>query len=166
MSFYSALILAANEGIQVPSPEAVRLILTEVGMVEPSDGEDDEFGNLTAHVKDLFRDPAAQAENDRFFRPDSIGLSEGVEVSSPEGDELYDGPGWSIHLHGQGYLWPWDLATLRDRVARTPALVRLRSAVEAEFGGRFVFPPTERAFLRSRLVDDSGRWLWFASESM
>ncbi len=164
VSAYSSLVLAANDGVWTPAPEVVREIFTAVGCVSSQTGGGGKFNNLSAHVRALFHDPTAIAENDRFFRPDSIGLSEGVEILSMDG--CYDGPGWSIRIHGHGYFWPWELAELRERVVYSPALVRLRSAIERRFGGRFIFPSVEEALLRSRLVDDNGAWLWFASESM
>jgi hypothetical protein len=163
MSFYSALVLAANDGVQPPTPEAVRSLLGELGLLDPQHA-DDRFGNLAAHVTDLFRDPAARAENDRFFCPDSIGLKAEVEVQSPDDD--YTGPGWCVTVHGNGYFFPWERADLRDRVVRSPALARLREAVEERFGGRFVFPPADEELLRARLIDGAGGWAWFASESI
>lgn len=163
MSFYSSLVLAANNGVQPPTPAGLRSLLGDLGLLDPQHA-DAEFGNLAAHVTDLFRDPAARAENDRFFCPDSIGLLAEVEVMSPDGD--YTGPGWCVTIHGNGYFFPWELSDLRDRVVRSPALSRLWAAVEEQFGGRFVFPAADEELLRSRLIGGSGGWAWFASESM
>jgi hypothetical protein len=163
MSFYSSLVLAANEGVRPPTPEAIRSLLGELGLLDPRSA-DDEFGNLAAHVADLFRDPAAHAENDHFFCPDSVGLLAEVTVQSPDGD--YTGPGWCVTVHGNGYFFPWELADLRGHAIRSPALARLRDAVEARFGGRFVFPPADEELLRARLIDWAGGWAWFASESV
>ena len=91
-------------------------------------------------------------------------MREGLEVMSYEGD--YIGPGWCVTIHGNGYFFPWELTDLRDRAIRSPALVRLREAVQTRFGGRFVFPPADEELLRSRLIDQAGGWVWFASESM
>lgn len=164
MSAYSSLVLAANEGIRTPAPEIVRGILTEVGIADIRPGRDDRFNNLSDHIKALFRDPTAYAENDRFFRPDSVGFSEGVRILSVDG--CFEGTGWSLKIHGHGYLWPWDRTDLRERVVLMPALVHLRAAIERRLGGRFLFPPADEALLRSRLVDENGAWLWFLSESM
>lgn len=163
MSFYSSIVLAANEGVRPPTLEAAHALLGELGLLDPRKAND-EFGNLADQVTALFRDPGALAENDRFFGPDSIRLSEGIEVLSPYGD--YTGPGWSVVIHGNGYFFPWGLSELRDRAVRSPALARLRAAVEERFGGRFVFPPADAELLRARLIDTAGGWAWFASESM
>src|SRR5262245_795374 len=108
MSFYSALVLAANDGVP-PTPDSVRSLLGDLGLLDPRFAND-EFGNLADHVANLFDDPAARAENDRFFCPDSIGLWSEIEVQSPDGD--YVGPGWCVRVHGNGYFFPWDLTDL------------------------------------------------------
>ena len=118
MSFYSALVLAANDGVRPPTPAAVRSLLGDLGLLDPRFA-DDEFGNLADHVTALFGDPAARAENDRFFCPDSIGLRSEVEVQSPDGD--YVGPGWCITVHGKRRLFlPVGVADLRDHCGSVP----------------------------------------------
>ena len=81
-------------------------------------------------------------------------------------DDAYDGPGWAVGIHGNGYPFPWEVTDLRDRVVRTPKLRALRHAVGERFGGRFVFPPAAESFLRERLIDTDGGWAWFISESL
>lgn len=162
MSAYSALILAANEGLRKPSPGQAISLFDELGLLRP-DGREDPFGNLADDITALFHDPAAQAENRRFFAPDSIGIADGVEVGGPDCE--YRGRGWSVRIHGNGYLFPWDLNTVRTRVLINTKLVRLRAELERRFGGRFQFP-TRRTELRERLIDLGDGWAWFLSESM
>ncbi|MBX9623111.1 MAG: hypothetical protein K2X82_04785 [Gemmataceae bacterium] len=179
MSFYSSLVLAANDGVRRPSGEEVTAVLAECGLHgpqygqwgfedPPNPGTEMAWGGLADHISDLFSDPAAAAENDRFFTPDTVGYyagAEGVQVHSPDGD--YIGPGWSINISGYGYFFPWEFADLRDRALRTHALARLKATVQERFGGRFVLPPGEDGdLLRSRLIDGVDGWLWFACESM
>lgn len=163
MSFYSSLVLAANGGGAPPTPDTVLPLLDELGLLDPHYARSP-FWHLAGHVTALFDDPAALAENDRFFCPDGIGLWGEVQVLADDGE--YSGPGWCVTVHGNGIFYPWELADLRDRAVRSPALARLRAAVEGRFGGRFVFPPADEEFLRSRLIDGAGGWAWFASESV
>jgi hypothetical protein len=81
-------------------------------------------------------------------------------------DASYEGPGHSIRIHGNGYLFPWEPSTLRERVTSTPKMQRLRRAVEDRFGGQFVFPAAAETALRNRWVDGDRGWVWFISESM
>jgi hypothetical protein len=163
MSFYSALVLAANDGIRKPSREAIQSLLGELGLFEPG-RFDDEFGNLAHEVIGLFADEEARAANDDFFRPDSISYSNEIEIQAPDGD--FTAQGCSLQIHGYGYFWPWDMGTLRARVVHTPKLQRLRQAVQERYGGRFVFPAAEESMLRERWIDGDSGWLWFSSESL
>jgi hypothetical protein len=163
MSFYSTLVLAANHGVGQPSPDVVCSVFRELGLLVPVPAEHG-FGNLADDIIALFEDRQAQAENRRFFCPDTIDFGPGVQVEGPDGD--YAGPGWSVRLHGQGYLFPWEISIVRERVVRTPKLVALRAALQDRLGGRFIMPPTDAAFLRERLIDGEGGWAWFVSESM
>ena len=162
MAIYSCLVLAANVEVRPPSPSAFRTLLSALNLLDGESTKED-HGNLADHVGALFHDAEARAENDRFFFPNGIGHLEELEIQSPEGD--YFGPGWCIDIHGWGYFYPWSLADLRDRVTNSPSLVRLKQAVEREYGGWFVFPTADEKLLRSRLIDASGEWAWFASES-
>ena len=162
MSIYSALVLAANEGVEPISPHDFRNLLNGLSLIHP-EATDDDWGNLADNVVDLFRDAEAQTANDRFFRPQSISLMEPVEIHAPDGD--YSGPGWCVQIHGYGYFFPWELSDLQKRVVNTPALLALQTAVEQRFGGRFTFPETDESRLRARLIDGKGAWTWFASES-
>jgi len=163
MSFYSALVLAANDGVRPPSPAAASCLLDELGLLDRANA-DAELGNLASDITDLFADEAAKAENDRFFCPDSIEFAASVEIDAPDG--AFEGSGCCVRIHGNGYLFPWDATTLRDRVTRSPKLLRLRQVVGELFGGRFVFPAADDSLLRLRWIDGEEGWMWFASESM
>src|SRR5687767_7319779 len=119
MSFYSALVLAANEGVRVPSVKEIDGLFRKLGLVKHH--ATDTIGNLADDIRGLFNDPAAMAENDRFFQPDSISFDAGIHIEGPDGD--YQGPGWCISIHGNGYLFPWEIETLGERVVRTPKLL-------------------------------------------
>lgn len=162
MSFYSSLVLAANDGVRPPRQGEVRDLLAGLGLIDPADPGPDDFAVSDA-VAALFRDSAARAENDRFFRPSGIAMSQGVEVMYPDG--TYTGSGWSLQIHGWGYFFPWGLADLRNRVVGSPVLSGLPAAFAAGFGGRFVFPAADEDVLRSRLIDGGG-WVWLASEDV
>jgi hypothetical protein len=163
MSFYSSLVLAANDGVRTPEPGEVHALFVQLGLIDPIDSE---RGGCTVSdaVSNLFLDPVARAENDRFFSPSEIEWSEEVNVMHPDG--TYEGLGWSIRIHGCGYFWPWELTDLRDRVIQSPILTRLREALEGRFGGRFVFPAADAELLRSRLIDGSSDWVWLSSEDV
>jgi hypothetical protein len=163
MSFYSALILAANEGVRVPTPEAVRALFEELGLLDPG-ARFPGIGDLTPAVTALFEDPAAAAENRHFFCPDSISFATQIHIEGPDMD--YTGPGCAVLIHGNGYFFPWELTDIRDRVINTPLLRNLRRAVGGRFGGRFVYPPGREADLRERRIDGEDGWVWFGSESM
>jgi hypothetical protein len=163
MSFYSALVLAANAGARAPSPHAVQALFLELGLLDPAKAGEP-FGNLAGDVTDLFADEGARAANDRFFCPDSLSFDAGVEIEWADGD--YAGAGCSVRIHGNGYFFPWAVADLRDRAIRSPKLRRLRQAVQERFGGSFAFPPAEESALRQRCIDGENGWVWFASESL
>ena len=163
MSFYSALVLAANDGVRPPSPAVARSLLDELGLLDPANA-DAEFGNLAGDITGLFADEVARAGNDRFFCPDSIGFAPEIEINAPDGD--FEGPGWCVQIHGNGYFFPWDAPVLRERVVRSPKLLQLRQSVGERFGGRFVFPKSDESLLRERWIDGEDGWMWFASESM
>jgi hypothetical protein len=163
MSFYSSLVLAANEGVRPPKPGEVRELLAGLSLIDPQDPGADDF-TVADSVGALFRDPAARAENDRFLFPSGIGMQAGVEVMTPDG--TYEGPGWCVQVHGYGYFFPWELSDLRDRAIRSPILSGLRAAIASNFGGRFVFPAADEKVLRSRLIDGAGGWVWLASEDV
>lgn len=163
MSAYSALILAANQGVRPPTPEEARALFLEVGVLDLHNA-DEEFGNLATQVGELFDDADARSQNDGFFAPDTISLASDIDLLAPDGD--YSGPGWCVRIHGNGYFFPWTLAEVGERATRSPILTRLREAVEARFGGRFVFPTADEEFLRERLIEHAGGWAWFGSESL
>src|SRR5690242_5178895 len=104
MSFYSALVLAANEGARVPSAEEVQALFGELELLERTRAGDS-FGNLARDITALFKDPAAMAVNPSFFCPDSISFHTELEVYGPDVD--YTGPGCCVCIHGNGYFYPW-----------------------------------------------------------
>ncbi len=163
MSFYSSLVLAANTGVRNISPASERSLCRKVELLR-SDGNDLEIGNLAEDEVILFNDAHALHENSHFFCPDTISFHESVEIDAYDGE--YSGFGWSITIHGNGYFFPWDAATIRERVIRNIKLQNFKHFVEAEFGGFFTFPDSDLIFLRERWVDGTDGWIWFISESM
>jgi len=163
MGFYSSLILAANEGVRVPSAEEVQVLFAELGLIEPERASL-QFGNLADEIIALFKDEEARKVNESFFCPDTISFHDKIEISDPDDD--YDGKGWCFSIHGQGYFFPWDRDAIRSRVLQTPKLTRLREVLAERFGGRFVFPRKKEALLSKRLIDGTDGWGWFTSESM
>jgi hypothetical protein len=164
VSFYSSIVLAANSGVRNISVDAARSLLTELELLDSARGIND-FCNLRDDISALFADDAARAQNRLFFCPDTISFRGEIAVLSNEGD--FEGEGYSFSIHGNGYFYPWNLGMLREIVVRTPKLMKLRSEVEARFGGRFAFPndQDDEAHLRERMIDGSTGWLWFGSES-
>jgi hypothetical protein len=134
----------------------------DIGLVRAS-GESD-FCNLAEDVMALFDDKEARATNNRFFCPDSISFNTSIQILSNEG--CYEGDGYYISIHGNGYFFPWTQADLQRRVLSHPKLIALRDAVQSTWGGYFKFPLRGRKFLRSRMVGDGRGWKWFMSESM
>lgn len=166
MSFYSAIVLAANTELRDPTPENARDLFNQLGLVRsdaPEYGLEHGLDNLAVDITALFDDRDALDQNRHFFAPDSISFREGVEVEGP--DCAYTGKGWQVRIHGNGYLFPWDLDAVRSRVTSTPKLARLRIAMHERFGGQFRWPFRKRA-LRDRLIDGESGWVWFMSESL
>lgn len=166
MFFYSALVLAANTELRNPTPERARVLFDQLGLIRPDApdyGVEHGLDNLAADITALLEDHAAQNENKNFFAPDSIGLYEKVEVQGQ--DCGYTGKRWSVRIHGNGYLFPWDLGTVRARIIANAKLERLRIAMREQFGGQFRWPFRRRA-LRERLIDGEDGWVWFMSESL
>jgi hypothetical protein len=161
MSFISAIVLAANRGVR-PSRAEIQTLFVDVGLLHSEHG-DAEYSNLASDISDLFADAAAIGENDRFFCPDSIGYFESIEIFAENG--VFEEPGWAIHIHGNGYFFPWSLDMLRHRIASSAKLCQLRKEVNIRFGGQFVFPEVD-GFIRERWIDGENGWVWFASESM
>jgi hypothetical protein len=161
MSFYSALVLAANDGAPLETADVLALC-AELGLLE-RERADQEFGNLADDITALFDDAMAKAQNPQFFCPDSISFAAQLQVLAFEDD--YAGIGWCIRIHGNGYFYPWERDVLCERVVRSPKLLRLRHMVSSRFGGRFVFPTSAEPFLRERWIDGDDGWMWFACES-
>lgn len=167
MGSYSSLVLVANEGVRNFSDARLLEILTECEIVRSMKSLED-FDNLMPDVANLFNDDAARVANDNFFIPAGVACYKQIQILGNEiGMEM---PGHSINLHGPGYFFPWDQATLRERVTQSPKFTRLKQSVENVFGGRFVFPTEfededEKAALYRQSIDHQGNWAWFASES-
>jgi hypothetical protein len=155
MSFYSALVLAANAGLRDPSRHEILELFEELALFD-SKKTKDEFGNLANDISELFLDEEAKRQNIHFFCPDSICFATKIEIHGPDGDFI--GDGGSIRIHGNGYLFPWNLQALRDRVIRTPKLQCLRHEVQKRFGGRFVFTTQDDPMLSGRWIDGNNGW--------
>lgn len=164
MSFYSSLNLIVNEVDQVPSKLDIRRLLLDCGIIDPTESE---FCYLADDIAALFIDPLAEKENDRFFCPDSVGFRAGIDLqASGEVEQTwYEGTGWSISIHGNGYFYPWTLDDYRTRVLNTPKLKRLREEANARYGGRFRIPASHATLFKKRLIVDDGGWAWVGSES-
>jgi hypothetical protein len=67
MSFYSALVLAADDGVRPPSRKDVRSLLVDLALPDPHCG-DQEFCNLANHVAALFVDTAGGSNAARRCR--------------------------------------------------------------------------------------------------
>lgn len=165
MSFYSALVLAANTDLREPSEDAIRSLLMELELLDLSDPYPG-FDTLVPGIRKLFDDAEAQAENPHFFRPDSISFGNEIEIANPDAAEVFTDKGYCLRFHGNGYPYPWALETIRERVIRTPKLERLRAVLQERFGGRFVIPRRADSILREAWIDGSDGWMWFCSESM
>jgi len=163
VSSYSTLVLAANVGVVAPSATAIFSLWKELGLLHSERGND-EFGNLAEDLSAIFDDDSASAENEHFFCPDTISFAASIEVLSNDG--IFEGSGWSVCIHGNGYFFPWDRELLCQRFLRSPKLIRLQAEISESFGGRFVFPKPNNQFLRDRWLDGDIGWMWFASESM
>lgn len=165
MSFYSELILAANEGVRPPEESVVMRLLLDLGLIEPARAG--QICNLADDVTDLFADSVAESKNDRFFCPDSISFSSGISIqaSGDSNDTTFDGSGWSISIHGNGYFYPWTLEDFRTRVISSPKLILLRETMNIRFGGRFVIPTPHKTLLNRRMIANDEGWVWIGSES-
>ena len=163
MSFYSSLTLAANSGVKNFAADKVRVIFDKCELLNQTRGEL-EIGNLAVDITGLFDDPDAIRENPHFFCPDTISIGESVEISAIDGE--YACVGWCVTIHGNGYFFPWNVATIRERVIQTSKLQNLQRLIETQFGGQFSFPESERHFLTDRRVHGRDGWVWFISESM
>jgi hypothetical protein len=142
----------------------VYTLLEDLGLCEPDYSLTD-GGNPTKLLADLFADPAARQENDRFFRPSSISFDQTIQLALP--DDEFECDGWSISVFGYGYFFPWEQADLRRRFARHPAMLALRAALQHSFGGVFILPPSDIGnSLRKYVIDGEGGWTWFIYESL
>lgn len=86
MSAYSALVLAANAGLDRSggrrnlTKAKARALFGELGLLN-SKRRDDVF-KLAAEISALFDDSAARRENDRFFAPGSIAGTDKVYIAA------------------------------------------------------------------------------------
>ena len=157
MSFYSSLELVANWVERAPTDDAVWEIVEAVGLRDPATGW------LSPELHAVFQDAAALAENPRFFAPDSLGFRDRIQVMWWDG--LYEGPGYSFGIHGNGYFFPWELSEVADRFLALPKLVEFRRRMHSAFGGGFRFPDDPESSVHDRQLSDSNGWVWFGSES-
>ena len=162
MSFYSELVLAANDGIAEISEEAVRAVFGEVGLLQAG-REREKFCNLSDDITNLFCDEDARRQNTQFFCPDSIGFHRSIEIMG--NDMYFKGSGYAISIHGNGYFFPWNADALRRRVVGYSKLRQLRKRLEEVCGGGFVFPKNKPE-LSERWIDGEKGWMWFMSESL
>ncbi len=137
MSFFSNLILAANQDVKVPTPAEMEEVLELAGLLRPLELRRPSF-NLSDDITALFNDEEARQKNDCFFTPDAVGSYEGIHIQSPE--EEYEGEGFSIGIAGYGYFFPWSNADLRERILPHPKLIKLAELAQSRFGGRFEQP--------------------------
>lgn len=163
MSFYSAIRLVANKGFRSPSTEELRKLFTETGLLNPKRA-DREFGNLTPEFWTHFDQLPERAQNDSLFRPETISGRDRIEIHDIDGG--YTGPGYTISISGSGYFWPLVTSDLRQ-IVNHPKLRLLASEAANRFGGKFVRPRFrgKRIFDRT-LIDGSGPWFWFGSQSL
>jgi hypothetical protein len=157
MSFYSTLSLVANRVDREPTEEQVFTLIDEADLRDPHSGY------LARDLYAVFDDPEARVENPRFFAPADFGLWDHIQVIWWDG--VYEGPGFSVTISGNGYFFPWELSDVRDRFLALPKLVRFRQLVNERFGGGFTFPDRLEHPLHERLLSDPNGWVWFGGES-
>ncbi len=115
MSFYSALRLCANTGVDGKkcTAKALHALLEELDLLDPE--ASDEFGNMHPRLYDLFDDAIAGKENTRLFRPDTIGLETKIGIYSLR-DQGWESDGYSISISGYGYFFPLELKDYRNLI--------------------------------------------------
>lgn len=163
MGFYSSLSLVANVGVRAPAKEEVFQLFTDTRVLEPSRSQN-EFYNLADDLIAFFTKHEAKMKNDRFFTPDTISFRMEIQILDPDGD--YEAEGFMISIHGNGYFYP---LTHNDFVPflANPKLTALKTEVQHRFGGRFRQPILMgRKVLQRALIDSSGDWCWFGSQSL
>jgi hypothetical protein len=148
------LVLAANEGAGGANLAVVERLLNEAGLLKRMNAPKGLF-NLSDDVVNLFSDADAQRQNSDFFHPDSICFCDEIHISTCR---LV---GCCVRIHGDGYLWPWDVNEVRERVIRTPKLLGLQELISRRLGGTFVFPGWEERKLRERFIEGGTGWAWF-----
>ncbi len=163
MSFYSALRLCANTGVDRKkcTAKALHALLEELDLLDPE--ASDEFGNMHPRLYDLFDDAIAGKENTRLFRPDTIGLETKIGIYSLR-DQGWESDGYSISISGYGYFFPLELKDYRNLIEES-SLSTLAERVDALFGGKFKFPFRRRTYLRQRCILERDGWCWFGSET-
>jgi hypothetical protein len=163
MGAYSSLCLVANTGFRIPDPAELHTLFAETGLLNPARA-DKEFGNLTPEFWNYFDTLPERAQNDWLFRPDGISGHNRVEIHDPEGS--YERPGFAISISGQGYFWPLSMEDLRQ-IVHQPKLRQLATEVAVRFGGEFLMPRFRgKKILERTLIDRSGPWFWFGSQTM
>ncbi|HEY1121176.1 MAG TPA: hypothetical protein VGE67_06230 [Haloferula sp.] len=163
MSSYSSICLVANKGFSRPSAEELRKLFTETCMLDP-ERADRRFGNLTPEFRQHFGHRPERSQNDAFFRPETISGRDRIEIHDIDGD--YSGAGYTISISGPGYFWPLATNDLWQ-IVNHPKLRQLAFEVASRFKGEFV-PPRFRGkrILNKTLIEGSGPWFWFGSQSL
>lgn len=163
MSFYSALKLCANAGVDRKkcTASALHVLLEELDLLDP--GASDAFGNMHPSLYDLFADANAAKENTQHFRPDAIGLETKIGIYSLR-DQGWESDGYSISISGYGYFFPLELKDYRNLIEES-SLSTLAERVDTQFGGKFKFPFRRRTYLRQRCILERDGWCWFGSET-
>ena len=163
MSFYSSLCLVANTGVRSPTQQEVFDLFMELSVLEPSRANN-EFYNLADDIIAYFTSHDGQKTNDRFFTPDTISFRPEIQIMDLDG--LYEGRGFTLSLHGNGYFHP--LAPLDFlKFLQSSKMSALKTEVQRRFGGRFRRPVFKgRNILNRTIIDGSGDWHWFGSQSM
>ncbi len=162
MAFFAYLTLAANRDFRTPSSDELNAVFDAVGVSKPSEYSHGGY-NLHGDITAIFDDAVAKQKNDRFFCPDSISGHAGINVTDFDGE--YEGPGFSVVICGNGYLFPWENEDLRQRVLSHPKLAKLAATIQQTFGGRFERPNDDAELWDRMIIDASTGWAWLRHES-
>ena len=113
-------------------------------------------------------------ENDRDFTPDTLSISIGpVKVASLGSDDIAH-VGWiSVNLSGYGYLYPWTIREVVDRLEATPEIRRLADLCRTFWPVPPAPPRAEVVAARGEMgdlwpydqADKEWDWYWGVQES-